>query len=226
MPLKILALADNVSPALYDYFQPERWKDVDLILSCGDLPPGYLDFVCTELGVPLVYVRGNHDSGYSPSEYDGCLNAHGRILTVAGVKIAGFEGSQRYNGRPHQFSETEMRHIVLRSRFRALVHGTPQIVLTHAPPAGIHDGTDVCHRGFQCFRDLIDAWRPSFFVHGHVHTHYGREMSTSVGETTIVNAFPFQTFQIESAQPDTSRRVTLRRPGHMSGTLGTASKIE
>jgi len=76
--LTVLAIADAVSTLLYDYFDPDRWRDVDLVLSAGDLPPEYLDFLCTNLGVPVLYVRGNHDGHFEAQRYDGCLNVHGR----------------------------------------------------------------------------------------------------------------------------------------------------
>src|SRR5438309_7445230 len=102
MTTTILAIADRVSETLYDHFRPERWRDVDLVLSCGDLPPEYLDFLCTTLNVPIFYVRGNHDGGYRSDRYDGCVNVHGRIVSWKGILIAGFEGSYRYNYGPHQ----------------------------------------------------------------------------------------------------------------------------
>ena len=34
--VKILVLADHESKALYEYFEPEKVKDVDLVLACGD----------------------------------------------------------------------------------------------------------------------------------------------------------------------------------------------
>lgn len=43
--LHILVLADHKSKFLYDYYEPERVKDIDLIISCGDLPPEYLSFL-------------------------------------------------------------------------------------------------------------------------------------------------------------------------------------
>ena len=38
--VKILVLADHESKALYEYFEPEKVKDVDLVLACGDLRKG------------------------------------------------------------------------------------------------------------------------------------------------------------------------------------------
>lgn len=35
--MKILAIADEEDKGLWDFFSPDRVKDVDLIISCGDL---------------------------------------------------------------------------------------------------------------------------------------------------------------------------------------------
>ena len=32
----IMVMADEPSKRLYDYFDPEQFKDVDLIISCGE----------------------------------------------------------------------------------------------------------------------------------------------------------------------------------------------
>lgn len=45
--MNILVIADEEAPSLWDYFRPEKLKDVDLILSCGDLNPKYLSFLAT-----------------------------------------------------------------------------------------------------------------------------------------------------------------------------------
>lgn len=62
--MKILVLADQKSKYLYDYYEPDKLKDIDLIISCGDLSPTYLSFFVTLCNVPLLYVRGNHDGRY------------------------------------------------------------------------------------------------------------------------------------------------------------------
>lgn len=193
MALTILAIADAVSPLLYDHFQVDRWSQVDMVLSAGDLPPDYLDFLCTALNVPILYVRGNHDSRYETSGFDGCENVHGRIVTCQGLRIAGFEGCRRYNnGESCQYSEAEMRRIVRRSRLKSLHDGPPDIILSHAPPSGCHDDTDVCHRGFDCFREAIDMWKPALFVHGHVHAYHRGPTTSTIGDTTVINAFPYR----------------------------------
>lgn len=194
--LTILALADQVDPRLYDYFDAERWRHVDLILSCGDLPPDYLDFLCSTLGVPIFYVRGNHDSSFPLDAYSGFTNLHARMVEYKGLRLAGFEGSNRYNQGRYQYSQNAMRRLVRRGRLRAWHSGPPDIVISHAPPAGCHDASDVCHQGFEAFRTLIDAWHPLYFIHGHVHAYERGEAETRLGETTVLNAFPSRVISV------------------------------
>lgn len=199
MPITVLAIADAVSPSLYDYFDPERWRTVDLVLSAGDLPPEYLSFLCSCLNVPVLYVRGNHDGRYARERFDGCENIHGRVVTVRGLRIAGFEGCRRYNDGPCQFSEAEMGRIVGRVGRRHRRLGSPDIVLTHAPPAGCHDSPDRCHQGFDCFATLIRKWQPALFVHGHMHAYERGPARSSLDTTTVVNAYPFQVIEVPVA---------------------------
>ena len=41
--MKILAISDVPSKALWDYNTREKLEGIDLILSCGDLPKKYLE---------------------------------------------------------------------------------------------------------------------------------------------------------------------------------------
>src|SRR5947207_13754792 len=59
----ILAVSDEVDPLVYSDHVRERFRHVDLVLSCGDLPYSYLDYIVSMLDVPLYGVRGNHDCG-------------------------------------------------------------------------------------------------------------------------------------------------------------------
>ena len=62
--MKILAVADEESPALWDYYIPGRLREYDLMISCGDLKADYLSFLVTMGRSPLLYVHGNHDGSY------------------------------------------------------------------------------------------------------------------------------------------------------------------
>ena len=69
--------------------------------------------------------------------------------------------------------------------------GGVDIIIAHAAPTGVECGDDYAHRGFDCFRELIDRYQPKYFIHGHVHMNYGRQIErrTTIGSTTVINAY-------------------------------------
>jgi predicted phosphodiesterase len=211
MSLSVLAVADEVSPLLYDHLDPPRWHGIDCIVSCGDLPPDYLDFLGTKLGAPVFYVRGNHDGAYPKSDYEVGQDLHGRIVEYRAIRMAGFEGSRRYNHGSPQYTDREMGRFVRRERFAAFRGGAPDLVVTHAPPAGLHDGQDVCHRGFESFNRLIEVWKPAFFIHGHSHAYDRKPRVTVVGRTTIINVFPYHRFEVPLRVPASKQVQAPRR---------------
>ena len=72
------------------------------------------------------------------------------------------------------------------------------ILLTHAPAFGLNDFDTLAHRGFECFGTLLDRYHPSYFVHGHIHRSYGREIPqrTARGDTTVINAYEYCDFEL------------------------------
>ena len=95
--MNILVIADEETPSLWDYFRPEKLKDVDLILSCGDLNPKYLSFLATFCKGPVLYVHGNHDDRYEKTPPEGCICIEDKIYEYKGIRIMGLGGSYRYS---------------------------------------------------------------------------------------------------------------------------------
>ncbi len=188
--MKILLLADEESPYLYDHYQPGRLKDYDLMISCGDLKANYLSFLVTMGRAPLLYVHGNHDGGYAVKPPEGCDCIEDKIVTVNGLRILGLGGSVRYNKGPHQYSEREMQRRIRKLRFRLWRSGGVDVVVSHAPVRGYGDQDNYVHRGFQAFAEFLEKYKPKYWVHGHVHKSYGAvpEKTLQCGETTIINA--------------------------------------
>lgn len=62
--MKILTISDVESLILYERFESAAYADVDLVISCGDLPLGYLEYIVTMFNVPCYYVTGNHDKRF------------------------------------------------------------------------------------------------------------------------------------------------------------------
>ena len=171
--MKILALADEELMCFWDYYVPGRLKEYDLILSAGDLKAAYLTFVVTMARAPLMYVHGNHDTGYAVTEPEGCDSIDGKIVEYRGLRILGLGGCLRYRPGDHQYSEREMARRIRKLQWEIAKYGGVDIIVTHAPPRGIGDSEDPAHMGFECFLDLMDTYRPKYLLHGHVHMRYG-----------------------------------------------------
>ncbi len=192
--MKILVLADQKSKYLYDFYEPEKLKDIDLIISCGDLPSAYLTFFVTLCNVPLLYVRGNHDGGYEKKPPEGCICIEDDIYVYEGVRILGLGGSMEYlPGAGNQYTEGKMRRRIRKLKFKLWRKKGFDILVTHAPAYQINDLEDLPHRGFAAFRTLMEKYEPKFFFHGHVHANYGRgfKRTDTYQKTTIVNAFEY-----------------------------------
>ena len=77
--MKILAVADEESKYLWDYFEKEKLQGIDLIVSCGDLKPQYLSFLASFTKAPILYVCGNHDDCYESTPPEGCICIEDKI---------------------------------------------------------------------------------------------------------------------------------------------------
>jgi len=200
--MKILTVSDFVEPALYDHFDAERFSGVNLILSCGDLPPEYLSFLVHALDAPLYYVKGNHDIRHSSKHPDGCVNINAKLIQFQGIKILGLEGSRWYNGGPFQYTERQMRRTIRGLRTTMWFQKGIDIIITHAPPRHIHDAEDRCHRGFESFRWLIEKYSPRYFIHGHTHASFSHasQRITIVNKTKVVNSYGYHLFEIEDRE--------------------------
>lgn len=187
--MKILTLSDQECPALYDYYVPGRLADYDLIISCGDLNAKYLSFIVTMARVPVLYVHGNHDSGYLRNPPEGCDCIDDDLIVYKGVRILGLGGCKKYHEGPYQYTEKEMRKRIRKLWWKIRKHKGVDIVVTHAPPSGVGDSEDPAHRGFEALLTLMDKYRPKYLLHGHVHLNYGTDQ-TRVREyhgTQVIN---------------------------------------
>jgi Icc-related predicted phosphoesterase len=209
--LKILAITDQVVDSLHSPNVVRRFGEVDLIISCGDLPYDYLDYIVTMLNKPMYFVHGNHDRDFEYTEtgrrYLAPRGAEAldmqSIRTPQGLILAGLEGSIRYDpGSQHQFTQEQMNRRALQLalkliRNRARYGRYLDILVTHSPPFGTNDGPDPAHIGFQAFNTLMRRFKPRLLLHGHKHVYAGTAPTTQVGATRVVNVYPYQLIELE-----------------------------
>lgn len=209
--MQFLTVSDEIVPSVYSLNIKERFRDVQCALGCGDLPFYYLEFIITTLAIPCYYVLGNHDhaeqtaSGEQVTAPRGCVSLEGRSERIGGLIVAGLGGCVRYNRESGpQFTETEMlirlwrlapRLALNRARFGRYV----DVMLTHAPPHGIHNGPDRPHRGFQAFLTLMDLFRPRYLIHGHIHRSYNVSAvtETQYRDTLVLNTAGHRVLRID-----------------------------
>jgi Icc-related predicted phosphoesterase len=180
----------------------EQYREIELIVGCGDLPADYLQLFLDQLHVPLVYVSGNHD----PDRHviPGGVNMDGKLTRIRGRWICGLGGSRRYKftGK-HQYSERQMRLRILRLLPRLYLNRARcgrgmDMLVTHASPHGIHDQPDPAHAGFRAFNALIHRFHPSLMIHGHIHAR--RNLDPTVTELEgcrVVNVYPLRVLELE-----------------------------
>ncbi|GGR38732.1 metallophosphoesterase family protein [Deinococcus ruber] len=197
VPRKVLVLADYVHPYVYRNGFPSGLPEVDLVLAAGDLPGYYLEFLATQLPAPVVYVPGNHENEYI-TEGDtriaarGVINAHGRVVEVAGLRVAGWGGVPKYReSKEGQYTDFQARWGLGLLAMRA--RKDVDIFLTHAPPPGPHAGKDHAHRGCESIQQFMERRHPKLVVHGHIHEYEGKkfEYTDTVSGARVVNAYGY-----------------------------------
>lgn len=208
--MKILTVSDEVVPFIYHASARERFGDVDLVLGCGDLPPSYLEYIVSTLDLPCFYVPGNHDAAPEQTDYGitletppGCVSLDGRVIRHEGLVLAGLGGSLWYNGGKYQYSQRTMMTRVYRLLprllwYRRLNGYGLDVLISHAPPAGINDGKGP-HAGFKALRWLIERFPPRYHIHGHIHLNYrmNPKVETRVGDTLVINTCGYRVLTIE-----------------------------
>ena len=212
--MKILCVSDTTSSLAFSSNVTEIFRDTDLILSCGDMPMESHDYLSTMLRSDVYYVYGNHNLETFQQE----MERDGQQLTVlendfgkpfygflldgkcirdkkTGLLIAGLGGSMRYNEGLSQYTEAQMRRRMRRLiptlLWNKLRYGRYlDILVTHAPPLGIGDDKDLCHKGFGCFLRFMDRYSPRYLVHGHVHLDDRNALRvTQYKDTKVINVF-------------------------------------
>ena len=205
--MKILAVSDQVVSGIYSPNILDRFGDVDIVVSCGDLSYSYLEYIASMLNVPCFLVHGNHDcaevrfDGVTLTQAGGWVDLDGRTARSKGVILGGLEGSMRYKpGAPFQYTDAEMAlkawSMTPSLLMNRVLHGRYlDILVAHAPAFDIQDGKDRTHRGFKAFPRFLARFRPRYLLHGHKHIYGLDTRQTRYLNTEVINVHPFQVIE-------------------------------
>ncbi|TFG49991.1 MAG: hypothetical protein E4H33_01125 [Anaerolineales bacterium] len=202
--LKVLSISDRIDSQLLEKDIYEIYKDVDLILSCGDLPYYHIEKLFQLYEVPVLYVRGNHDPRVEYGKHGpiygprGGIDLHNQVVILNNLIFAGLEGSLPYKDGPFLYSQGEMWRFVLglipRLMWKKLLYGRfLDVFIAHSPPFGIHDQDNNIHGGYKAFRWLIKTFKPAYFFHGHIHVYTEDQVVESiVDQTKVINTYGYR----------------------------------
>lgn len=212
--MKLLAVSDRVVNHIYSDQIHDHYSDVDLVVGCGDLPYYYLEYIVTVLKAPLIYVYGNHDGvqhtsdGRSLNRAEGCVLIEGQTWEYQGLLFAGLGGSMRYQpGAENQYSEAEMRSRVAMLTPALMLNKVRygrylDVLVTHSPPFGVHDGTDLTHTGFKALLTFLEYFKPRYLLHGHMHRYrQDARFRSRVGDTIVINVYPNRVIDLDHEEP-------------------------
>jgi hypothetical protein len=214
-PIRWLAVSDDEEPALEYEGNRADLGTLDAIVGAGDLQPDYLGFLADAFGVPLRYVRGNHDRGGRWAETVERLTPQAlptaSIDELDGLPVLTLEwpGIRHRDQRRHDGSATaDVVRIAISVALRRLAgRSRPAVVLSHAPPRGIGDGAaDPYHEGFSAYRWLLDRLRPPLWLHGHVHPASVDSWRLDHGGSQVVNVTGAVLIEIQSPDEITNAR--------------------
>lgn len=190
-PMRILAVSDEIDASLSEHLDRDAIGPLDLLVSCGDLPPDYLCYLEGVLRVPFVYVTGNHDLDDAwRHEAARLLPARGRkaeLTEIGGLTVALLDWPGDRKARTRSQGWTAWRD-ALGVRWAAFARrARPWVIASHVPPHDPDDPRDVYHRGFSAYRWLIGQLRPILWLHGHATTASEHDRVVHLGPTTCVN---------------------------------------
>ncbi len=206
--MKILSVSDQVIDRLYSSAVTANYPDVSMIIGCGDLPYNYLEFLVSVFNIPMFYVPGNHDPEYGPSfnsRAEGGINLDGEVILAKNLLLAGLGGSILYApGGPNQYTQEAMfwraYRLLPKIIWARMLYRRPlDVLITHSPPAGIHDDDDPTHQGLRAINFLLRWAKPRYMLHGHT-MFYSQNLKshiTQVGQTQVINIYPFRILEIE-----------------------------
>jgi hypothetical protein len=187
--VRLLAVSDEVDPALEIEINRTNLGRIDAVVSAGDLEPDYLNFLADAFRVPLVYVRGNHDRGVNWNERRVHLPEPLGAATevIGGLRLVGLSWPGMPGGQAIREEGAAWRQAI--GMWLRLRGAHPDVVLSHVPPRSLGDVPgDYYHRGFAAYHWLWRRLAPRLWIHGHTALSAVATWRQDWAGTTFVNA--------------------------------------
>jgi uncharacterized protein len=200
--VRLLAVSDEHDPALEIEQNRQALGPIDAVLGCGDLDPDYLAFLGDAFGVPLLYVRGNHDRGAAWAGAGSLIPQpiDGTVEVPAGIPTIGLSWPGNPRGPALRYEMAAWSQAIRAAANAFFSRSRPRIVVSHVPPRGLGDAPgDAYHTGFAAYRWLCRRLRPVLWLHGHTAPASVRGREAEWNGTTMINVTGAVLIEIEGA---------------------------
>ncbi|MEW5900265.1 MAG: metallophosphoesterase [Acidobacteriota bacterium] len=179
-PSNVLVVADYPHP----HFAENIRKNVDFVLSCGDVEFSILEEIQERFKKPIFAVKGNHDPAKPFPDF--VTDVHLKLRQFRNWYIGGFGGVADYKGSGASGWD-DLAAAEMLSKFPCV-----DIFLCHAPLLNLTDKEDYAHAGSEAIRRYIEETQPKFVYHGHVHS----KMGALLGATAVVSVYGAEVFSL------------------------------
>jgi Icc-related predicted phosphoesterase len=143
--------------------------------------------------IPVVLVRGNHDTADDFGAFRVAGDATGKVVRLAdGLVVTGVGAcGERYFELPLESDLRAVCDSVKRQAARLVMPSDRLVLLTHYPPRlpGMRAiERDVRDGGlwYDCVRELAETLRPVAIVQGHVHSWQGTSQTVTLGGANVL----------------------------------------
>ncbi len=222
---KLLCISDQINPLIYSKNLKEKYGDIDLVISAGDLPMEYLDFIQSSLERPVLFVFGGHSlkalTHYHPEMSDKKTDASTKFKKnnkfksekadyigfkarkIGELLIAGISGTKKQKDGKNEFSETQMRKKLFMLSFRLILNKLKygrclDILVSHTPPVINDETPDFEKKGYKCFALFLKIFKPKYMLHGSIHLHTdSKSRFFDFNKTRIINVYDKYILEVE-----------------------------
>jgi uncharacterized protein len=226
--VRILAISDEEK--LYNSsFNNKKLNNIDILVSCGDLSPNYLEFIIHKtMPKHRIMVHGNHDKIYFPFNYEHVNEGYSDIFKGMYVlnnafyeidkkefnlkkdlSIVGFSGANAYGIEPFFLNKKKINSFHRKNKIKDffLNYNLPKIVLSHCAPDinNLFNGIDSFHKPSKSLANIYNLFLPNLWFYGHIHPNYTNQkldfkIIVNNKPTYLLNAVPYKVVDYDFKQ--------------------------
>ena len=185
---------------------------VDMLISCGDLPPSYTEVLIHRYAPQhRVMAYGNHDEIFfhdkNPASDSYCRVYKGMYVldrsictfTQKGTQISvgGYSGAPAYGNSPFFFSDSAVKSYIRKLKIKNFFKDCGiDIMVSHSAPffEGFDPNIGSFHQPSASLAEAAEILKPRLWFYGHIHPRYTPDILNFYVEKLdmyLINSIPY-----------------------------------